>query len=134
MCLQVLAVISRQHLGGGWQEMEWGVRSGGLMFEKFYGAPFFKHLTDVPGLETTYSRGMAALDHSCEGSAAHACANVPLALHPQFFSSLHCQGGTLLSAASHCGAQCGCWGDCSSASAVLKDEGVSQACMCSPRR
>ena len=69
MCRQVLAVISRQHLAGGWQELEWGVRGGGRMFEHCYRAPFFQHLTDVPGLEATYSRGMAALDHSCEGSS-----------------------------------------------------------------
>ena len=67
---QVLAVVSRQHLAGGWAELEWGVRTGGLMFERHYGEPFFRHLTAVEGLEATYSRGMANLDHTCEWRCA----------------------------------------------------------------
>lgn len=58
--------MGKQHLAGGWSEMEWGVRTGGLLFEKFYGEPFFKQLTFVEGLEDVYSKAMSNLDHTCK--------------------------------------------------------------------
>lgn len=64
--LQILAVVGKQHLSGGWSELEWGVRTGGLMFEAAYNQSFFERCKGDMAIEDTYSKGMAELDHTCE--------------------------------------------------------------------
>jgi hypothetical protein len=84
---QVLALVGKQHLSGGWAEMEWGVRSGGRMFERAYGAPFFDHIAAVEGLEDVYSKAMANLDHSCARLLSYH-ASFPLPCAPTAFLAL----------------------------------------------
>eukprot|EP00884_Botryococcus_braunii_P016481 jgi/Botrbrau1/3516/Bobra.341_2s0043.1 len=53
---------------GGMRELPWGLRTGGLMFEKVYGMSEFKFLASNPKVEMTYSQAMSELDHSCATS------------------------------------------------------------------
>ena len=52
-------------MSAGWGELEWGIRTGGLMFERVHGTSFWDYLASVPGLEQTFSTGMADLDNIC---------------------------------------------------------------------
>lgn len=63
---QVLAVVGKQHLSAGWQELEWGIRTKGRIFEKAYGEAFFERCANDMSIEDTYSKGMSALDHTCK--------------------------------------------------------------------
>lgn len=60
--MQILLVVGHQYCGDGWSELEWGVRTGGLCFEKQHGAPFFEHLATVPGAEAIFSKAMRSMD------------------------------------------------------------------------
>ena len=62
---QILAVVGKQHLSAGWQELEWGIRTKGRIFEKAYGEAFFERCSNDMAIEDTYSKGMSALDHTC---------------------------------------------------------------------
>ncbi|CAL5225407.1 g8219 [Coccomyxa viridis] len=61
----ILAVVGKQHLSAGWQELEWGIRTKGRIFEKVYGEAFFERCANDMAIEDTYSKGMSALDHTC---------------------------------------------------------------------
>lgn len=79
MCTwQVATLVSRQHMGAGWGELEWGIRTGGPIFEKVHGRAFWEYLGSADGLEQLFSQGMADLDNICALLSAlksfHPCA------------------------------------------------------------
>ena len=59
-------MVGKQHLSAGWQELEWGIRTKGRIFEKVYGEAFFERCANDMAIEDTYSKGMSALDHTCK--------------------------------------------------------------------
>ena len=59
-------MVGKQHLSAGWQELEWGIRTKGRIFERAYGEPFFQRCAKDMSIEDTYSKGMSALDHTCK--------------------------------------------------------------------
>ncbi len=59
-------MVGKQHLSAGWQELEWGIRTKGRIFEKAYGEAFFERCSNDMAIEDTYSKGMSALDHTCK--------------------------------------------------------------------
>ena len=61
---QILLTVGNECTGGGWTDLEWGIRTGGDMMNKFYGADFFDHVSNTDGLEDIYSKAMWAIDHS----------------------------------------------------------------------
>ena len=63
---QILAVVGKQHLAAGWSELEWGVRTGGRIFERAYGESFFERCKSNMAVEDIYSKGMSELDHTCK--------------------------------------------------------------------
>ena len=64
--MQILNCVGGQYLSGGWALLEWGVRTGGPIFEKAYGEAFFEHCKSHPSLEENFSKAMNDIDHSCE--------------------------------------------------------------------
>ncbi|CAK0759627.1 hypothetical protein CVIRNUC_002712 [Coccomyxa viridis] len=64
----ILNCVGGQYLSGGWALLEWGVRTGGPIFEKAYGEPFFEHCKSHPHLEENFSKAMTDIDHSCGNS------------------------------------------------------------------
>ena len=67
--MQILNCVGGQYLSGGWALLEWGVRTGGPIFEKAYGEPFFEYCKSHPHLEENFSKAMTDIDHSCERQA-----------------------------------------------------------------
>ena len=64
--MQMLNSVGGQYLSGGWAHLEWGVFTGGPVFEKAYGEPFFDYCKSHPQIEENFSKAMIDLDHSCE--------------------------------------------------------------------
>ena len=61
----MLLATTGDMMAGGIRELPWGLRTGGLMFEKVYGMHQFQFLAANPKVETKYSRAMTELDASC---------------------------------------------------------------------
>ena len=79
ICVQILNCVGGQYLSGGWGLLEWGVRTGGPIFEKAYGEAFFEHCKGHPHLEENFSKAMTDLDHSCERQTLiFACGTSPI--------------------------------------------------------
>ena len=68
---QVLLAVGKQYCGDGWTELEWGVRTGGLCFERIHGAPFFEHMPTVPGAMDVFCKAMHAMDSIGETGRAY---------------------------------------------------------------
>lgn len=69
--------MGSQHCGDGWTELEWGVRTGGLCFEKIHNAPFFEHIATVPGAEDNFLKAMHAIDSIGEACCPEQCTWLP---------------------------------------------------------
>ena len=62
--VQILLTMGSQGSGDAWKDLEWGVRTGGDIMQKVYGASLYDLFPKVDGLEDTFCRAMWALDHS----------------------------------------------------------------------
>jgi hypothetical protein len=62
----VLKTLTGNTLADGFNELAWGCKTGGLMFEKTYGVSQFTMLAKNPDIEEVYSRAMTEIDSTCE--------------------------------------------------------------------
>lgn len=77
-CVQIMILVGKQ-FSAGWQELEWGVRTGGRVFEKIYGEALFERCMRDMSLEDVFSKAMSEIDSTCTPCPSSAgCLGMPV--------------------------------------------------------
>jgi hypothetical protein len=89
--MQIMILVGKQ-FSAVWQDLEWGVRSGGRVFEKIYGEALFERCLRDRSLEEVFSKAMSEIDSTCTPwSLSHSCPEMPV-LHRICNVQLHGKG------------------------------------------